>query len=231
MSKNTWVMARVAPASTLALSISISASKSAAFRMLLRIGGDRDLDIGMTLLDAGHEFGRSLVAIGMRGVGGADAARRIAAQRHDMADADIVIAADDLIDLAARGTDAGQMRGRGQAGLGQDAGDGGMGALAGRSAGAIGHRDEVGRQRRQPVDGVPQAALHLLGFGRKELKGNGGEFLRAGAHARQSSSRSWHHKLHCGRTDIRSGCRLAKIGQTRPAQIAHRTWEIAQFFI
>ena len=53
-----------------------------------------------------------LVAVGMRGVGGADAARRIAAQRHDVADADLMIAVDDLVDLAARGADAGQMRGR-----------------------------------------------------------------------------------------------------------------------
>ena len=41
----------------------------------------------------------------------------IAAQRHDVADADLVIAVDDLVDLAARGADAGQMRGRQSAGL------------------------------------------------------------------------------------------------------------------
>jgi len=66
----------------------------------------------MLPLDAGHEIGRSAIAIRMRGVGGADAIRRIAAQRHDMADADVVIAADDIVDLAARRANAGQMRGR-----------------------------------------------------------------------------------------------------------------------
>ena len=40
----------------------------------------------------------------------------IAAQRDDVADADLVIAVDDLVDLAARGADAGQMRGRRAAG-------------------------------------------------------------------------------------------------------------------
>ena len=105
-------------------------------------------------------------------VGRADAVRRIAAQRHDVADADIVIAADDVVDLAVRRADAGQMRGRQQGGLLQDAGDGGMGALPRRSAGAVGHRDEARRQRRQPLDGLPQALLHLLGLGRKELEGD-----------------------------------------------------------
>jgi hypothetical protein len=79
----------------------------------------------------------------MRRVGGADAAGRIAAQGDDMADADVVVAADDFVDLAARRANAGQMRGRQQVGLSQDTGDGGMGALAGRSAGAIGNGDEV----------------------------------------------------------------------------------------
>ena len=97
----------------------------------------------MPPLDAGDEFGRGLVTVGMGGVGGADAAGRIAAQRHDMADANLMIAIDDLVDFAARGADAGQMRGRQQIGFGQDAGDGGMGALAGRSARAIGHGDEI----------------------------------------------------------------------------------------
>ncbi len=157
----------------------MSASKSRALRMLFRIGRDRDLDVGIALLDAGDELGRGLVAVGMGLVGGADAGRGIAAQRDDVADADLVIARDDVVDLALRRADAGQMRGRDQAGLFQDAGDGGMGALAGRAAGAIGHRDEVGAERRQPLDGLPQAALHLLGLRREELEGDRGRFQRA----------------------------------------------------
>ena len=37
-------------------------------------------------------------------------------------------------------------------------------------AGAIGHRDELRRERRQAVDGLPQALLHLLGLRREELE-------------------------------------------------------------
>ena len=165
-------MARVAPASTLACEHVDVGLEVGALRMLLRIGRHRDLDVGIALLDAGDQFGRGLVAVGMRRIGGADPGGGIAAQRHDMADADVVILRHHVVDLAARGADAGQMRGRDQAGLVQDAGDGGMGALAGRTAGAIGHRDEIRRQRRQPVDGVPQALLHLLGLRREKLKGD-----------------------------------------------------------
>jgi len=87
----------------------------------------------MALPDAGDELGRTLVAVRMSDIGRADAAGRIAAQRHDVADTDLMVAVDDLVDLAARGADAGQMRGRQQVGLAQDAADGRMGALAGRA--------------------------------------------------------------------------------------------------
>src|SRR6202022_4938188 len=71
----------------------------AAFRMLLGIGGDGNFDVSMLPLDAGNEIRRTAIAIRMRNVGGADAAGRIAAKCDDMADADIVIAAGDLVDL------------------------------------------------------------------------------------------------------------------------------------
>src|ERR1700722_17020327 len=144
----------------------------AALGVLLGVSGDGNFDIRMMPLDTGDEIGRGFVAVRMRAVGRADAARRIAAQRHDMANADIVIAADDLVDLAARRPDAGQMGCWGQAGFSQDAGDGGMGALARGSAGAIGHRDEVGGGRSPALDGLPQIALHLLALGREEFEGD-----------------------------------------------------------
>jgi hypothetical protein len=151
----------------------------------------------------------------MRGVGGADAAGRIAAQRHDVADADLVIAADDIVDLAARRADAGQMRGRQQAGFVEDAGDGGMGALAGRSAGAIGHRDEIGRQRRETLDGVPQAALHLLGLGREELKGDRGRLQRT-VSVRRGGRNLGHDTTNSTLwSDIRSSCRALKYAECR----------------
>ncbi len=113
--------------------------------MFLRVGGNRDLDVGITRADARHQLGRGPVAVGMGGIGGADAAGRIATQRHDMADAELVIAADDVIDLAARRADAGEVRRRREAGFMEDAGDGRMRALPGRAAGAIGDRDEFGQ--------------------------------------------------------------------------------------
>src|SRR6202045_508917 len=100
-----------------------------AFGVLLGIGGDRNFDGAMLGLDAGHELCRTAIALGMLGVGRANAARRIAAKGYDVADRDIAIAADDLGDLAARRADAGQMRGRQQFGFSQDARDGGMGTL------------------------------------------------------------------------------------------------------
>ncbi len=204
-------MARAAPASTLALSVSMSASRLWAFRMFFGIGRDRDFDIGIALLDALDQVRRTLIAVGMRLIGGADAGGGIAAQRHDVADADVVIARHHVVDLAFGGADAGQMCGRGQPGLFQDAGDGRVGALSGRSPGAIGHRDEIGGERRQPVDGLPKGALHLLGLGRKELEGDFGRMqfalpVRCGrgrlGHGSHGAPRDW--------ADVRSSGRALK---------------------
>ena len=62
------------------------------------------------------------------------------------------------------------MRGRRERGLRQDAPHGRMRALARRAAGAVGHRDEIRRKRREPRDRLPEILLHLLGLGRKELE-------------------------------------------------------------
>ena len=64
-----------------------------AVRMLFRIGGDRHLDIGEPL-DAGDQIGAVAIAAGMRRISLADAADRIAAQRHDVAHARGAIVAD-----------------------------------------------------------------------------------------------------------------------------------------
>jgi hypothetical protein len=66
--------------------------------MLLRIGRHADFHVGMIALDARNEIGGLMIAIGMRGMR-ADAAGGIAAQRDDVADADIVIARDHVIDV------------------------------------------------------------------------------------------------------------------------------------
>ena len=78
-----------------------------ALRMLLRLGRHDHVDIGVAILDARDEFGGGLVAVRMRDIGRADAGRRVAAQRDDVADADLVILRDDVVHLAARRIHAG----------------------------------------------------------------------------------------------------------------------------
>src|SRR6202165_2382273 len=84
----------------------------AAFRMLLGVGGGGNTGVRMTAVDIGHEIRRMAIAVRMRGVGCADAIRRIAAQCYDMADADIVIEADDIVDLGGGPTQRGAKGGR-----------------------------------------------------------------------------------------------------------------------
>ena len=133
----------------------------------------------MPPLDAGDEVGRTAIAFWMGAVGRADAARGISAKGDDMADADVAIAADNLIDLPARRADTGEMRSGTKLGLRQDARDGRMGALASRAAGAVCHRDKARIKGREAGNGAPKIVLHLLGFGRKELERDRGSFLRA----------------------------------------------------
>src|SRR6202012_2823438 len=84
-------------------------------------------------------------------------------------------------------------------------------------------------ERGQPVDGVPQAAFHLLGLGRKELKGNGREFWRALA-VRRGSRHLGHGGIHSAAAVRTSG--LPAVRQNKPnasVQTAHLKWEIAQY--
>ena len=124
-----------------------------------------------------------------------------------------MIAADDLVDFAPRRADAGQVRCRQQLGFSQDAGDGGMGALAGRTAGAIGHGDEVGRERRQTLDRLPQAALHLLGLRREELERDRRGFKRA-VPVRYGRRNLGHGTTNSTKRDVRLGRRSSKLSQT-----------------
>ena len=73
------------------------------------------------------------------------------------------------------------MRRRRQRGFGEDALDGRVRALAGRAAGAIGDRDEVRLERREPRDRLPQRLFHLLGLRREELERDADAALVAGS--------------------------------------------------
>ena len=86
------------------------------FRMFLRIGGNRDLDI-RDAANAGNEVGGMAIALGMGRLALAYSAGWITAQRYDVTHAGLAIIADDLIDLIPGGGHAGQMRGRNQRGL------------------------------------------------------------------------------------------------------------------
>ena len=69
--------------------------------------------------------------------------RRVAADRYDMAHADLPIGPCDLIHLVPRRIDTGEVRSRRNVRLAHDPLDRLMGALAGRAAGTIGHRAEA----------------------------------------------------------------------------------------
>ena len=95
---------------------------------------------------------------------------RVAAQRDDVADALVPIAARNGQHLVLAGTDAGQVRRTGEPGLARDAGDDVVGAVARGAVGAIGHRHEPRPQRREPLHRLPQRRLHLRRLRRKELE-------------------------------------------------------------
>ena len=139
------------------------------FGVLLGIAGDRHLE-RCNRLDAPGEIGGVHVAAGRRLIARADAVRRIAAQGHDVAHAEIPIVADDLVDLAFRRRDAGEMRRWLQRRLAQDAGNSGVSALAGRAAGAISDRDIFRAERFEPPDRAPQRLVHGCRLGREELE-------------------------------------------------------------
>ena len=111
------------------------------------------------------------VAAGMRRVALADAAERIAAQRHDVAHAGL---RDRRATTASTSARVAATQVRCAAGVSavsaEDALDRGVRALARRAAGAIGDRDEVRLQRREPRDRLPQRLLHLRGLRRKEFE-------------------------------------------------------------
>ena len=184
-----------------------------AFRMLLRIGRHADFHVRVITLDARNEIGGLMIAIRMRSVLRADAAGGIAAQRDDVADADIVIARDHIVNVGLRCGHTGEVRGRGQLGLAENARDGRMRALTSRSTRSVSHRHEVRCQRREPVDHLPQAALHLLRLRRKELERNRRTLLsvrfgRGGCVARHASwlQISGARRGRCRSARPRSGC-------------------------
>ncbi len=120
------------PGVDLALQIVQVVLRAGRLRVAFRIGRHADLEIG-DALQAFHQIGGIGVAARIGLVGGADARRRIAAQRHDMADAAVPIGPGDGVDLFAGGADAGQVGGGPQAGFLLEPADGRSGCARGSS--------------------------------------------------------------------------------------------------
>ena len=73
----------------------------------------------------------------------------------------VPISLDHRVDLGLGRGDAGQMRGRRQRGFLQDAPHGRVRALARRAAGAVGHRDEIGRAAAQAARPPPRDCVSI----------------------------------------------------------------------
>ncbi len=87
-----------------------------------------------------------------------------------MANTGVPVPADDLIDLVARGIDAGQVCRGLEVGFVEHTLNRAVRPFTRRAAGAIGHGDKGRIERRQTSDRRPQGLLHLLGLGREEFK-------------------------------------------------------------
>src|SRR6202453_2504638 len=136
--------------------------------MPLRIKRDADFE-RRDAADAFNQFRRGAITLRVWLIRSRHAGH-VAPERHDMADAGVPIGLHDLVDLAARRAHASQMRGGLEGSLFDNALDSGMGALAGRTAGAIGHRDESRLQRLAPLDRRPQRRFRLVRPGRGEFE-------------------------------------------------------------
>ena len=136
--------------------------------MAFRIGGDGNVEIRQTAQTC-DQIGAVGIAVGMRFVA-RRALRRIAAQRHDVAYTFVPITTRDVEHLAARGTNAGEMRRAGERSFLFDTTDQLVRAIARRAVRAIGHRHEPRRERCEPLHGVPQGFLHRRIGWREELE-------------------------------------------------------------
>src|SRR6516162_2659490 len=151
-------------------------------------GGDADLEIG-DALQAGNQIRRTANAAGI-GLIAVGAGRRIAAERHDMADALAPVIGGQRLDLLPRRADAGEMGRRGHPCLAAHPEYGVPGRGPGRAAGAVGAGDEAGLERLQPLQGLPELLARLRRFRREELEGDDDVRMRhAGARRLEDHAR------------------------------------------
>ena len=137
-------------------------------RVRLGEGGDADREVAGRA-DEAHQVERVVELAGRQvRVGG-----RVAAQREDVADARVGVAAHEVLELGVRVRSAGQVRHRRQRGVTRDLDDELVRALPGRAAGAIGHRHVGGRERLQLAQRRVQRHVVGLRPGREELERDG----------------------------------------------------------
>ena len=149
------------------------------------------------LLPAGRPAGFFAVAadevlgvvqpLGMPLPGSPQTAGGVTADRQDVGDPGGGIPADDVTQCGNRGTDAGEVRHRGERGLRGDPLRGCHGAVAGRAAGAIGDRDEGRADPLEPAHGVPECGLPRVVLRWEELEAQGR--LRRGEQGRDRRTR------------------------------------------
>ena len=108
----------VGPGIDLALEMVEVGLGTGRFRVNLGIASDRNVE-RRDLLQPGDQIGGGGIAVRMRGKGAAGLGR-IAAQRDEVPDPGVPIGLRDRIDFIAAGVDAGEVRRRGERGLGDD---------------------------------------------------------------------------------------------------------------
>ena len=109
------------------------------------------------------------------------------------------------------------MRRRRQHGFGENALDRRVGALARRAAGAVGHRDEIRLERREPCDRFPERLLHLRGFRREKFERDV-QMRRARAGVDEAARRAARSSRHLARLPAaRSTMRGSRASQSDTA--------------
>lgn len=147
------------------------------FGVALRVARDADAHSREMRFDELHQLSRVLeTALGFHET--FLPFRRIAAQGHDVADAALAVARENLEDLILRGTHAGEVAYHREIGLFLDLHDEVMGELARGAARAVGDAHEGGPQRHQVAYGRVEILRRLHVAGGKEFEAEGDFIVR-----------------------------------------------------
>ena len=169
MSKNIWVIARVGAGGDLAGEHVEVVLERGRLRVPFGVCRDRHLE---AVGDGGDQIGRAVVAVGVGCVGGVDARRRIAAQGHDLGDAELLVALDHRVHVVDRLPDAREVRGHLDAAR-EHGVDRPEAAVAVGAAGAVGDRHVHGVGGTQPLGRVGELGEPVGGLRGEDLERHG----------------------------------------------------------